>query len=377
MGFDTPYSRYAGRAAVGLAAAAQDYYSRTQTLTQRPRNMPQTWEIAELTRTRRSKTRRYRKTLRNAWKLLNNGRSVISLRYEAMSRWAEPGFGKNRLFWHQNTAGVNTQLPMHWYRLGACVQDVNGVRTFPIQAIGSPILGSTTLTYSTLGVALPVNSLGVDAATYVPYVSYASNAGNDPDFTAGKSAMLISYNIKLLCYGRASLPTKYRIFLCRIKDPDLTVDDLNTSDQLQTSQMLRNMAASYTYNPAFLGAGSHQRGWQNVQVIMSKSFTIGSINSNEGSNTIPHMKEVSFYWRPNINMRFDWDERTVVAGTQPNAVPSQVGQLREIVQPTSQIYLCVMAQSKLSTAAGAATYVAADNPTYDIAWNAKWGIAPS
>lgn len=83
------------------------------------------------------------------------------------------------------------------------------------------------------------------------------------------------------------------------------------------------------------------------------------------------------YWQPNIMMRFDWDERTTVPPGQANAVAVQAGGLREIVQPTSQIYAVVMASSKYTSAAGNPTYVAADQPTYDIAWNIKWGISPT
>lgn len=373
------FNRYTGSlAAYGLGAGVDQYFgtTRTQTVQQR-RNMPQTWEIAELTATRRSKKRKLRHNLKNAWKLLTAARAQITLRYESMNRWAEPGFGKNRIFWHNNTAATQTFLPMHFYRLGACIQDVNGIRTTPVNAIGHPVLTSTGITYSLVGVGQSAASNGTDSGGHIPYLSYSQGAVADPDYTAGRNAILQSVNMKLLCYGRASLPTRYKVFLCRIRDPDLTVDDINTSDGAQIAQMLRNVCASYTYNPAFLGAGTHQRGWQNIQVIMSRTFTIGSINSTEGSNTIPHMKEVSMYWQPNIMMRFDWDERTIVPPGQANSVAAQAGGLREIVAPTSQIYAVVMASSKYTSSAGAPTYVAADQPTYDIAWNIKWGISPT
>lgn len=330
---------------------------------------PISTEIAELTRTRQSKGRKFEKNLANLWKMSEVLATTLQLRYQSYNPFAGTNCGKNKLYWHRNTAGY-TVYPMHVYCLNGIVN--NTVTVSSADAVAGTMRMATGALTATLdktfanaainGITIPDDSAGNPKADYSWDVA-DTGGGSTAPLTTANAGLFQWADIRLLCFGRSTLPTRYTVAIVKSNDPDLTMEAQRDPEKFTT--LLQNMIQPYCLNPILPpGAGPSLR---DITVVMKEDFLLGSVQSNEG-DTIPHMKNVKLFFKPNQMQRYDWEKqgRTNENIANDEDYPVQVSYNQNYPDPRARYYLVIMAGTSYTTSAVAPVWTAAANPSYDI-----------
>lgn len=352
----------------GLASAAYQMYGASTSTAMRRQNDPVTVEVAEYGRTRARKSRRFKKNLRNLWRLTEVNRNDIKLAFYAANAFGDPtNCGYQKLVWHRNTTVPRTVLPIHSYTLNGAPNIIGTSLLYPACLNGAwvktPSLGGWSTAVGVGGAGFGTLADGNPAAgpEYWP-IERATGVGTTFS-TAGNSNLFKWASIKILFYGRTALPTSVWVGIVRVHDGDKCL--VEGRDAEQVTQMLDNASAPFLWNPINGGGGG--ANLSDMQVVMSKKFTLGSVTSIEGSNTVPHMKQVNFFFRPNMIQRFDWDKDTYLGDVANDEdVIYENSFLGTQPDPRARYHLLIMAQSSFGTSAGDYTWSKASNASYDI-----------
>lgn len=297
-------------------------------------------------------------------------RNDIKLSFYAANAFGDPtNCGYQKLVWHRNTTAPRTVLPIHSYTLNGAPNLIGNTYTLPTCVNGawvkSPSLGGWTSSSSIGGVGFGTIADGSAApdGNFWPTERSTGGTGNPQPSWAGNSNLFKWVSIKLLFYGRSALPTNFWVGIVRVHDGDKCL--VEGRDAEQVTQMLDNASAPFLWNPINGGGGGSNL--KDMQVVMSKKFTLGSVTTIEGSNTVPHMKQVNMFFRPNQIQRYDWDKDSYLGDVgNDEDVIFENSFLGTQPDPKARYHLLIMSQSGFSTTAGDFTWSKAANASYDI-----------
>lgn len=352
---------------------------------------PDVFEVAEVTRTSASKGKRFKKNFQNLWRLVGATRDTVGLRYQSINPYFTTACGAQKLFWHRNTTAVTgrTTYPVHIYMLNTAINSQDGGATL---SIDSPIVGAMTKVINTdsitwapeinYGMQNNTNNGGGTTGARTWVITDTSKVATDPSNGIGQAGVFKWADVRMMCYGRSTTPTKYTIVIFKILE-----DTLNPSatgaDSQRMGMMWDNITSQYLYNPILAPGQGRQTGWKNMQVVMRKDFTLGSVTSIEG-DTLPHAKEVKMFFHPNQLQRYDWAQRNRlnenIGGVAPGGDDDYIVNTHSwSTRPNNKalFFMAVIAQSRFTTSALDPSFTVVDNPSYDICIRTSHSTATS
>lgn len=365
------------------------------------REHPVPTEIAEVSHITRKFGRPMKKNLSNLYRLMRPVMMQSQLyRYEACNKYCTTGAGRNKLYNHYYSVSTTVDpwqtgnaliTPMHVYDLSAFpnVNPLYGVGAGQV-GLGAPMFytraSQDLCSFSRRGDAVdglsqPINQLGdyVGDHCWMP-----EDINGDLLQNAYRASFWKWLDLKLVCYGRTTCPTRYSISLVQVADEDCNYGRIadrefstNTSDYTITPQPtefsnhIRSLTSQYTYSPIhYQNPRFGQKKWK---TIWSEDFTINSTQSNEGSNTIPHMKVVKLFKYMNRLQRYDWDAQANISSSaiadDDDYIKTNTS-FRTTVEPKKRVFLVIRAQATYTTGPAPAWNIA-QHPSYDICIRVK------
>lgn len=328
---------------------------RTRTKTRQRRRKGETFNpVGEYTRVSVVKGRRPRKTLRAAWRLLNQNINHTVYGYRG---WTNFG-GTSGLFQLENICPVGGatgpfHIPLHVWELTSAPNVVNGTATYPV-IFSRPVLSdptsSATLSWSSLN-----SSVGVTSGQLAVETSDAATT-NSSTFPLGSST-LEWVQAKMMFYAPLQTPCRYQIDIVQIKDTRLIPGETN---QFATA-FYQAMAKRFVSTPLEPGNAKYQKY---LKVLKTMTFILNPKESTESVNTI--FREVNLFLRLNRRCTYDWGENDLM-NMLTQDVQTNTGQnIQTQVHPRARIFMIIRAQARNSTAFSTNLM-----PSYDVVVRAK------
>lgn len=332
-------------------------------------------EVAEHTRKKLRRGRQPKPDLTLLYKLTRTTRQHVTLRHNNVAPYASVTGGANYLTWHTNTGAIVTGLPMHVYDLSEFMNTIDGTFTLGNPVLGSVLIGASSVAFNNdglgWGIRRPTDSAGNTKADSLWELENmpGSSLGALP---ALRGSFWEYVDIRMLCYGRTNKPTRFNVSVIQILDDELNYAELaerGGSAQIGNTVTghLETCAAPFMFNP--LMVFNSKNGTMKWKIIAQQDFVLGSITSIEGSNTVPHMKELKMFIRPNRIQRYDWLERDIIPegglrGDDDFLV--QQGSMKTAPTPKSRYFLVVRAQSEYTSSATNPVRSTANHGSYDL-----------
>lgn len=174
----------------------------------------------------------------------------------------------------------------------------------------------------------------------------------------GRAAVHKWVSAKLLCYGIANTPVRFRVSLIRFHKPHLCpgwedvgfdpATNVQQTDQNERENIAlqQHLAGPFVHHP-FNTQQVEMRRLYTERVI--KDFVIGGPDVAQGATFVPYMHQLDFFKKLNKMARFDWNvaNNNLAQGfVQFNTYSAQLATYQNNVDFTKRWYLCVRAQSK-------------------------------
>lgn len=304
-------------------------------------------------------------TLSNLYKQVNANRVVNQYEFNSVNRMYTGGFH----LLNTSSGSTGLTLPIHLHELTA-VPNFNGTSVSTpntsFQIAMSSAAATATANAQTLGInnKLFVQS-SVGAATTIDC------------YPCGK-AMFKTSQIKLNLYGASQLPVKIHTYVCSFKNENLCPDELNTLsnsinpstgviDSVVASAFWQAMAKPLVVNPILVQSSNHAK---DMKIIKHDVFQM-SPKQNTDSDSVNHVKTVSYYFKWNKECNLRWGDTGQVAidisttGTQIDS-----GDNLTTVKASERIYLIVAAEDYSTSVSDA--YTSNSNASYDIVVKNTW-----
>lgn len=190
---------------------------------------------------------------------------------------------------------------------------------------------------------------------------------------------------KLLCYGIANTPVRFRVSLIRFKKPHLCpgwedvgfdpATNVQQSDQNERENIAlqQHLAGPFVHHP-FNVQQVEMRKLYEERVI--KDFVIGGPDVAAGATFVPYMHQLDFFKKLNRLVKFDWNVANLTSQVinQDNRYSAQFACYQNNANFTSRWYLTVRAQAKFK-AVTTDVVPAADTlnfPSFDFLMQNKW-----
>lgn len=340
----------------------------------------------EFTRVSRKRGRKMRKNIKNIYKLTDSQRGYQIFRWQNMNPFFTSSHGANKLMYTRNTTNGLLYYPVHIYDLSTLRSDYDN-NVGPINGNGSTGSGGiitvgsgpTISVGSATGIGLIDNNTNQGGTTAGTSGAWVSETLINNKKLSGSNDIMEWIEVRLLCYGRLSRPTRYRVELCQIPSEQYNPYSINSNvfngtvlnPVIMTDAVAgwQAVMAPFGYNPLHkFDAQNNEK--QIFKTIMSEDFILASDSADDGSDNIAKARQVNFFWRCNRRQNYGWQtgggyNPVDIAGNDDDYV-TQSGDLRNGPHYKSRIYLVVRAMSDLIEQAGAPTWSATSHPSYDI-----------
>lgn len=379
--------------AAGVSSAAQSFYqdrtaqildvsdaytasvTKTQT-TQKRGSDPTTVSAMEYQRVRRRRGRKMKRSLRNLYRLTAGSRNSVVLRWQNINQFCTNAVGANKIFNYRHTGNNTYHLPIHVYDLSETVM-TSSARGSPLGTGGGVVYLNSNNdirfdTTTNVGMKLK-NTLanGSESTGKTWEIEYDNSAGG---YVSGNSDILEWVEISMLCHGRGTKPTRYRIDLCYIPDEEYNPNyiQLNSTTDKSSTAGYEAAMAPFSINP-IMKYDPVNNSKRVFKTIMSEDFILSSDVSTYGSTNTPMMRQVRMFWRANRKQRYDFDQEDYV----PQAEYAAAGQdyISQTNNPEvgpmwkARPYLVIRAMSTFAEGTEANLYNNFDKneqPSYDI-----------
>ena len=300
-----------------------------------------------------------KKTVNQAWKLLEKNKKKLFLCCEGINRYLS---GNGNAFLHQAISGTSVgsgsvNLPLHLFSISNVPNVVNSQFTQPP--------GLYYLTRTSAAGQMNFGSTNTWNQLTAPSTQLPSN--ND---------VLKGVKIKMVLYGCLTRPTQYRIDLVQIMKPHMHPDWLiangtmySTTGTAGNNEQANNINAAsafyeelvrpYAFSPATFSNGDALKG--NIKYLKSWYHTIqprlttemadvSASNTMDTTVALPHSHVFDVWHSFNRSQKYDW-ERTVAkaenTGNAGDAPSIEIGGIRTDVCPQARIYLMVRAYNHI------------------------------
>lgn len=310
---------------------------------------------------------RQKKTLANVYKILSANRVSNYYEFNACNQMYSPG--RVTIYSNGTSPGV---LPVQMVDLTAC----------PNIVAGNVINGTSTIATGTLStatnmspyhctLAVATSAAGANYSWYpitedLPLQLVSSPQTNTltDSYPMGKDQLVWS-QIKLNLYGCNLYPLTYKVYFVKLKKDYLHMTEATsgtwsgTPDELAERNAFWNaISKPLLFNPILPQDSKH---WKDVTVLKSDTFHIAPKQSTE-SDTVPHVKTVSYFERWNADLNYAWQDEVTVASTATNATQIDLGETKTTVQHKDRILMLITCEN--FTTPG--SYSSTTNGSYDI-----------
>lgn len=343
-----------------------------------------TMNIGEHTR------RRYRRGRKKAMlaKKINSVVEPIYVRFQGINQYMTAAAGYFKLFNHKNsgTGGVDptvVRAPVHLWDITAFLNNQNGALAYA--TLGYNLMFSNTAGATFTNLAGVTNDASSTTQTWT--IEQTGHVSTSVALAPHKRSILEWVDMRLLCYGRSNLPTRWRVALIQILDDsfhpnEVLLDGPPIVDSGPYNEFYNALAAPFMNNPIDATGNNALNG--KIKFLHKEDFILQSQSTVDGVATnIPRVHEIRGFHRLNRTQNYDY--RVPVAEnvygnfTAPGALDNKWvtsnAQYAVHVTPKARIYLMVggQATSTLSavTPAVAPTFTTADHPSYDLFLRAK------
>jgi len=297
-------------------------------------------------------------------KLVNANKQKVIFRWNAIRPY---GDGRG-YYWLSNIEGtpLTRNLPLHTFDITSCInvsstsstirraqpacfmyQDIPSGDINFINTSGTRADGTTT----DVNLQMEYSSAGGDASVSSPNDAFALPLSKD---------LLKWVSIKLNCYGTKNQATKYSIMLVRFTDRDLVPHSSISANAKRTS-LFQSMIKTLTYNPIAVT----QTHFSKRMVVLKKESFVIQDQTSDSLDTDPHNRTINWFVR--LNKICNYSERAQTLATadtndEADFVVNVGQQNNEYVQPTSRVFLLVMA----SNYGKDETETTATTPSFDV-----------
>lgn len=315
---------------------------------------------------------RQKKTLANVYKILSANRVSNYYEFNSANQMYVPG--KVPMYSNATTSAAG-QLPVHMIDLTACPNVVGGSIVNGTSTITTGTLSSaTTMTpyhcfLNTVTTAAGAQQYWYPVTEDLPLqlVSSPQTQSTTDSYPMGKDQLVWS-QIKLNLYGCNLYPLTYKVYFIKLKKDYLHMSEnvlltagqgSGTADEVVERNAFWNaISKPLLYNPILPQDSKH---WKDVTVLKSDTFHIAPKLSTE-SDTVPHVKTVSYFERWNLDLNYAWQDETTIATTSTNNTQIDLGETKTTVQHKDRVLMLITCEN--FTAPG--SYSSTTNGSYDI-----------
>lgn len=313
-------------------------------------DMPQ-----EHQRFRYKRGRKPKKNLKQAWKLLKSTTEPIYLRAQAMNVYSTPDCGFMKLFSIKNTKSPEqerTYLPCHIYDVSAFMNNVGGSLTFGDIGPYTPSVSNTSSFLRYPIVRRLLDAAGAERDQWgVESTAHLSTAVAQAPH---RRSLWDWFDFRLLCYGRTTVSTRWRIQLVQFSEENLHPREL-ADNQMDGETIPRSIEFWNSYlspmmnNPIDSANVEARKGC--MKVLKSIDFLQASSRTDDGTaSNIPLIQEIRGFHRMNRMQSYDWDyskrEATYDTFGQVNKYVVNDANCEPYVTARARIYLVISAQSQ-------------------------------
>lgn len=341
---------------------------------------------SEHKRFRYRRGRKPKHNLKQAWKMLKSTVEPVYLRLQHMNPYCTTACGAQKLFNLQNTNAsyVRMYMPCHIYDVSAFMNNVGG-------ALAYGEVGPYTPTFSSGGVTRYENVQLLKDSGDADRLTWGCESTSHTTTAVAQAPHRRSIwdwlEFRLLCYGRTTLPTRWRIQLVQFRDENLHprqfLDNQPDTETLAKAQEFWNSYLSpMMVNPIEAANVEARKGM--MKVLKSIDFVMASSRNDDGTIAgIPLIQEIRGFHRMNRMQKYDWDapkrENIYTTNNGQNQFTVNDSNCEPYVAPMARVYLVVSAQSSGGTYAAAnpplvADFLAASQPSYDILLRVRHSI---
>lgn len=257
-------------------------------------------------------------------------------------------------------------LPLHFWDITACGNNVNGVITRPVAGQGTYFTNGTS-TASAATYALP--NQAPDGTANAGGEWYEENTSVNWAQPMRKAFHEWTH-IKANLFGVRKRATRFKVDLVMIKDT--LADFINgTSTNVQKQKLYDYLSRPFMFNNLNMGDPMTA---QDIKFLKSYEVTVDPITTDEynGVTSVPKIQTLNWFIRHNRVRRYDWRRDDVPGvGANPNAAwdaEDESGQdLR--VDPKYRVYLIIRALSPERRTVSSITNDLPDpisEPSYDL-----------
>lgn len=297
----------------------------------------------EYTRNSLAIGKRPRKTLKAAWKLLEQNKTSNVYSVRAYSQFG----GVNGSYWLANTSPSTTtgpwNTPLHLWELTSAPNNISSTLVYPnvrwVPQFSTPT-DTGALTWST------ADALGIENADTQPNMLHTLPLGNDT---------LDWVQAKLLLYCPTTLPARFQIDVVQFNDTRL-VPDNTTGVSTFAAAFWQSMLKRFAFSPLEPGNNKYQKY---LKVLHSQTFILNPKETTEAVNTI--FREVNVFMRFNRKCTYDWEDQDRMNMLQQEGPTNLDANIKTQVHPRARIFLMIRAQSRNGTGPSSTIH-----PSYDI-----------
>lgn len=369
------YYDFAKAAAAGFVATPLKKYKSATTTTTDDEMREVTTQIGEYTKRKRTHGRYKKKNRRYILAALKASIEPVWLRWNGINQFLTTSAGYYKMFNHNNTASSLNYFPVHFY-------DLDMFFNYTDTAIVSPGNTGWFITNNASGVQVNVQTnLSPSAATInTPSIdNIMANATNASGAQPFRKARHKFSDIRMNLYGSTNNPTKYEVSIVRFKyyqDSPAFLSDLAPVQTTDTIALYQYLAQPFAFNPIHY---TDTKMRDRITFVSTNQFMIEATQTNEGSSTIPHVKEFRLFKKWDRIHSFDWhDTGLLTAGAagvgQTAGFPQVTTSMKNAPHYKYRHYLMVRALTPPSSSAIAPSFDVTKNPSYDLSIHQRWEI---
>lgn len=325
-----------------------------------------TTEIAELTKKRGRIGRYRRRNVKFAHKLLSSLFNPYYFQYKFSNPFASSGF--TEIFNHYDSVANQYYLPSYFIALNPGV--ANGNATTACYYPTNQLVGATDY--------INVNAINGTLANGSVGPTYQIEFGPTTPGTVQPSMKQRHCwtQIKMLCYGAQSIPVKWSVRIVKFTNNEYNPAWIyfnllnNRTSERKIVQFYQALNAWAMRSTVDLPKANEKYG-QVMKVIKSWGWISNSTQSNEGSNTVGHMKDFKIFFKQDEIQDHNWQTgEQRIAEADLGATGKYPVEVPPIIMPypnwRNMYFLQVTAQAKYTTSGVPPVAFPLGRPSFDL-----------